>query len=65
MARFEKRGYKLVGLKMIQPNEKFLKEHYADLSDKPFFKGYGRHLFQALYLKARLNPQTIPMNSVH
>jgi len=35
--RFEKKGYKLVAIKSIQPTEAFAKEHYADLSNKPFF----------------------------
>ncbi|KAK6172635.1 hypothetical protein SNE40_016251 [Patella caerulea] len=39
IARFEKRGYKLVALKMEQATEEHLKKHYADLSAKPFFAG--------------------------
>jgi len=39
IARFEKRGYKLVGLKMVWPTEEMAKEHYADLSKKPFYPG--------------------------
>jgi len=39
IARFEKRGYKLVGLKMEWPSEQKAKDHYADLSKKPFFPG--------------------------
>ena len=39
IARFEKRGYKLVGLKMVWPTEEMAAEHYADLSKKPFFGG--------------------------
>ena len=39
IARFEKRGYKLVGLKMVWPSEEMAKEHYADLSTKKFFGG--------------------------
>merc|ERR1719158_279101 len=39
IARFEKRGYKLVGLKLVWPTETMAKEHYADLSKKPFFPG--------------------------
>jgi len=37
--RFEDKGFKLVGLKMVKPAESLLKEHYADLSTKPFFPG--------------------------
>mmetsp|Transcript_14757 Transcript_14757/g.17983 ORF Transcript_14757/g.17983 Transcript_14757/m.17983 type:complete len:221 (-) Transcript_14757:159-821(-) len=39
IARFEKRGYKLVGLKMVWPTEKMAQDHYADLSKKGFYKG--------------------------
>mmetsp|Transcript_43265 Transcript_43265/g.85035 ORF Transcript_43265/g.85035 Transcript_43265/m.85035 type:complete len:226 (-) Transcript_43265:80-757(-) len=39
IARFEKRGYKLVGLKMVWPTEKMARDHYADLSEKKFFPG--------------------------
>lgn len=37
--RFEKRGFKLVGLKLVTPKEEVLQQHYSDLSTKPFFKG--------------------------
>eukprot|EP00658_Telonema_sp_P-2_P051250 TRINITY_DN392_c0_g1_i1.p2 TRINITY_DN392_c0_g1~~TRINITY_DN392_c0_g1_i1.p2 ORF type:complete len:204 (+),score=62.53 TRINITY_DN392_c0_g1_i1:241-852(+) len=37
IARFEKRGYKLVALKMITPSKSFAEQHYADLSKKKFF----------------------------
>ena len=39
IARFEKRGYKLVGLKMVWPTKEMAEQHYADLSKKPFFPG--------------------------
>lgn len=39
IARFEKRGYKLVGLKMVWPTKGMAEEHYADLSSKAFFPG--------------------------
>ncbi|KAJ1644048.1 nucleoside diphosphate kinase Ndk1 [Coemansia erecta] len=39
IGRFEKRGYKLVGLKLLVPSKALANEHYADLSSKPFFKG--------------------------
>ncbi|KAM4530043.1 nucleoside diphosphate kinase 3 isoform 2-T2 [Odontesthes bonariensis] len=35
--RFEKRGFKLVGLKLMQASEDLLREHYCDLMSKPFF----------------------------
>lgn len=36
--RFEKKGLKLIGVKMMTLDEVTLKEHYAHLADKPFFK---------------------------
>ena len=37
--RMETKGYKLVGIKMVDPDEKLVKAHYADLKDRPFFGG--------------------------
>jgi nucleoside-diphosphate kinase len=35
--RFERKGLKLVGLKMITASDALLEEHYAHHKDKPFF----------------------------
>lgn len=35
--RIEDKGFIIVGLKMMQLDEKILREHYAHLVDKPFF----------------------------
>uniref|UniRef100_A0AC35TPW1 Nucleoside diphosphate kinase n=1 Tax=Rhabditophanes sp. KR3021 TaxID=114890 RepID=A0AC35TPW1_9BILA len=37
LSRFEARGFKLVGLKMLTASRAHLEEHYADLKGKPFF----------------------------
>jgi nucleoside-diphosphate kinase len=37
VSRFEKKGLKLVGLKMMQLNEADVLKHYGKYSDKPFF----------------------------
>ena len=37
VTRFEDKGFKLVGAKFMQITEAQAKQHYADLSDKPFF----------------------------
>jgi len=37
IARFEKRGYKLVGLKMVWPTLEMAENHYKDLSKKGFY----------------------------
>lgn len=39
IARFEKRGYKVVGLKMVWPTLEMAQAHYADLSTKKFYPG--------------------------
>jgi nucleoside-diphosphate kinase len=39
IARFERKGFKLVGLKLFSPPREHLENHYADLSKKGFFKG--------------------------
>jgi len=38
ISRFEKKGLKIVGLKMIQLTDEQLIDHYAHHKDKPFFK---------------------------
>ncbi|CAL8304984.1 unnamed protein product [Merluccius merluccius] len=42
--RFEKKGFKLVGMKLVQASEDLLKEHYRDLRTKPFFNGLVRYM---------------------
>jgi len=39
ISRFERKGFKLVSLKMDQPGKEKFEQHYADLSSKPFFAG--------------------------
>ena len=39
ISRFEDRGYKLVGMKLMRPSKELFEQHYADLKDKPFFPG--------------------------
>ncbi|WP_108823023.1 nucleoside-diphosphate kinase [Dysgonomonas sp. Marseille-P4361] len=38
VSRFEKKGLRLVGMKMVQLDDNVLNEHYAHLKDKPFFQ---------------------------
>ena len=35
--RFERRGLRIAGMKMMQLDDAILREHYAHLADKPFF----------------------------
>lgn len=37
LGRFENRGFKLVGIKLVTPTESLLRTHYDDLQSKPFF----------------------------
>lgn len=37
--RFERKGLKIVGMKMMKLTKKVLKEHYSHIADKPFFPG--------------------------
>ncbi|KAI5619361.1 nucleoside diphosphate kinase 3 isoform 2 [Silurus asotus] len=42
--RFERKGFKLVGLKFLQASEEQLKEHYLELREKPFYKGLVKYM---------------------
>jgi len=42
--RFEQRGYKLVAMKMIHPDDVLLNIHYCDLRTKPFFTSLVKHI---------------------
>lgn len=37
ISRFERKGFKLIGLKMMQCTKEIAEEHYKDLKSKPFF----------------------------
>lgn len=39
IGRFERKGLKLVSLRMMTPSKEHLEKHYADLSSKAFFPG--------------------------
>uniref|UniRef100_K3W517 Nucleoside diphosphate kinase n=1 Tax=Globisporangium ultimum (strain ATCC 200006 / CBS 805.95 / DAOM BR144) TaxID=431595 RepID=K3W517_GLOUD len=43
ISRFEKKGYKLVAMKFITASEARAREHYADLSARPFFPGLVKY----------------------
>ena len=40
VSRFEKKGFKLVAMKLCQPGKEQFEKHYSDLKEKPFF-GHG------------------------
>ena len=37
ISRFERKGLKLLGIKMMKIEDELIKEHYSHLVDKPFF----------------------------
>ncbi|MFS7923715.1 putative nucleoside-diphosphate kinase [Helianthus anomalus] len=37
--RFERKGFKLVAIKLVVPSKTFAQKHYHDLKDRPFFNG--------------------------
>ncbi|KAK9469222.1 nucleoside diphosphate kinase [Lipomyces arxii] len=44
ISRFEQKGFKLVGIKLTQPSQSLLEEHYGDLKTKPFFPGLVKYM---------------------
>jgi nucleoside-diphosphate kinase len=47
MSRFERKGLKIVGMKMIQLEDALLEAHYAHIKDKPFFAGIMKFMKSA------------------
>lgn len=47
IGRFEKKGLKIVGVKMISLDEAILREHYAHIADKPFFPGVSKFMMSS------------------
>ncbi len=39
IGRFERKGLRIVGMKMIELEDALLEAHYAHIKDKPFFSG--------------------------
>ncbi len=44
LTRFEKKGFKIIGLKMIRLREAILREHYAHVADEPFFEELSKFM---------------------
>lgn len=42
--RFERKGIKIIGLKMMPLNEAILREHYAHIEDKSFYPGVEKFM---------------------
>ncbi len=47
ISRFEKKGLKIVGMKMMQLKDAILDAHYAHIKDKPFFAGIKAYMTSA------------------
>ena|SRR3989344_3951328 len=47
ISRFERKGIKVIGMKMVHLSDKVLEEHYAHLAAKPFFKGIKEFMKRA------------------
>ncbi len=47
VARFERRGYSLAAVKLVEVEEALAQRHYAEHKDKPFFKGLVRYITSA------------------
>ncbi|KAG2680864.1 hypothetical protein I3843_11G118400 [Carya illinoinensis] len=39
ISRFERKGFKLVAIKIVIPSKEFAQKHYHDLKERPFFNG--------------------------
>ena len=37
ISRFEKRGFKIIGMKLLRPTLEHAKQHYAEHEGKPFY----------------------------
>lgn len=44
VARFERKGLKIIGMKMVQLEDAVLEAHYAHIADKPFFAGIKKFM---------------------
>ena len=44
ITRFEEKGLKMIGCKMMALDEVILREHYAHIADKPFFPGVAKFM---------------------
>jgi nucleoside-diphosphate kinase len=44
ITRFEQKGLKLVGIKLLNLTDALLNDHYSHLADKPFFAGIRRFM---------------------
>ena len=55
LSRFEQKGLRIAGLKMMQLNEKLLREHYAHLVERPFFPSLLRSMMATPVIVAAIS----------
>ena len=47
ISRFERKGLKLIGCKMMRLDDAILAEHYVHHKDKPFFQGLKEYMMHS------------------
>ena len=47
LGRFERKGLKVIGMKMVNLEDALIEAHYAHIKDKPFFAGIKNFMKQA------------------
>lgn len=47
ISRFERKGLKIIGMKMLKASETLLEEHYEHIADKPFFAGIKKFMMHS------------------
>ncbi len=55
MTRFQRKGLRIAGIKMMQLNEEILREHYAHLVDRDFFPDLVRSMMATPVIVAVLS----------
>lgn len=64
IGRFERKGFKLVGLKLYQTPRDIAEEHYKDLSSKPFYKALVEYILSGPVVAMVSCVQFMPMSAV-
>ena len=60
ITRFEQRGLKIVGMKMLQVSDELARQHYAVHEDKPFFEPLIQYITSApVVVMALAGPQAV------
>ncbi|CAL8157639.1 unnamed protein product [Prunus armeniaca] len=71
ISRFERKGFKLVGIKVVIPTKDFAQKHYHDLKERPFFNGLcdflssGPVIGMVSRTRIHLNMTNLPFSQTH